>query len=183
MNLTGYIMGLESLINRYTVLIFVQIVLMVLGIFLIWFLPYFEKRTKKKPDKHKTKRKIELEKVAKRNLLIVQIVISAFLVIVGGLFVKGDVKTLNDLKADVSQNAVAIYEGDAYLPNTYPHISGLDALFDSIIVDSRSVTFEGSNEIYYIDMSKVDEGWLEDWGDFHGKITYGENSKFILKIE
>lgn len=183
MDLTGYIMDLESLISRYTILIFVKVALIVLVIFLIWLVPYLEKRTKKKPDKHKTKRKIRLEKVAKRNLLIFQIVFSTFLVVVGGLLIKGDVKTLNALKTDARQNSFSVYEGDAHMPNTYPHISGLDAFFDSIIVDSRSVFFEDSNEIYYIDMLKVDEGWLEDWGEFYGKITYGENSKFILKIE
>ena len=67
MDLTGYIMDLESLISRYTILIFVKVALIVLVIFLIWLVPYLEKRTKKKPDKHKTKRKIRLEKVAKRK--------------------------------------------------------------------------------------------------------------------
>lgn len=183
MDLTGYIMDLESLISKYTISISVEIALLVLAIFSIWLVPYLEKRTKKKPDKHKTKRKIRLEKVAKRNLLIFQVVFSVFLVVVGGLFIKGDVKTRNALKADESHNAVAIFEGEAYLHHDYHIIGGFPALFDLISIDSRLVTFEGSDESYYISMSEIDEGWLEDWGDFHGKITYGENSKFILKIE
>lgn len=183
MDLTGYIMDLETLISKYTVLISVEIVLVVLAILLTWLVPYLEKRTKKKPDRRKTKRKIRLEKVAKRNLIIFQIVFSAFLFIVGGLFIKGDVKTRNALKTDESYNAIAIFEGEAYLNNDYPNISSLEALFDLIFIDSRLVTFESSDEFYCIDMSDVDEGWLEDRGEFHGKITYGENSKFILKIE
>lgn len=181
MDLTGYITDLESLISRYTILILVKAAAMILVIFLIWLVPYLEKRTKKKPDKHKTKRKIRLEKVAKRNLLIFQVVFSVLFVIIGALYTNWDIKTLKDLKADAIQDSVAVYEGDATLVGS-SYIGNANVFLD-LIVDSRSVFFGDSNEIYHIDMSEVDEGWFEDWGDFHGKITYGENSKFILKIE
>ena len=181
MDLTGYIMDLESLISRYTILIFVKVALIVLVIFLIWLVPYLEKRTKKKPDKHKTKRKIRLEKVAKRNLLIFQIAFSVLFVIIGVLYTNWDIKTLKNLKVDANQNLAVVYEADATLVGA-PYLRSADVFFD-LIVDSRSVFFGDSNEIYHIDMSKIEEGWFEDEGEFHGKITYGENSKFILKIE
>lgn len=181
MDLTGYIMDLESLISRYTILIFVKVALIVLVIFLIWLVPYLEKRTKKKSDKHKTKRKIRLEKVAKRNLLIFQIAFSVLFVIIGVLYTNWDIKTLKNLKVDANQNLAVVYEGDATLVGA-PYLRSADVFLD-LIVDSRSVFFGDSNEIYHIDMSKIEEGWFEDEGEFHGKITYGENSKFILKIE
>ncbi len=181
MDLTGYTMDLGDLINRYTILIFVKTVLIVLTIFLLWFLPYVGEKMKKRRDKHKTKRKVRLEKEAKRNNRICQIVGSVLLVVVGILFIKGDVKTLTALNADESQNSLAIYEGDARLLRSYYYRNA--NVFYDLIVDSRSVVFEGSNEIYHVDMSKTNESWIADSGEFYGKITYGENSKFILKIE
>lgn len=181
MDLTGYTMYLVDLINRYTILIFVKTVLIVLTIFLLWFLPYVGGKLKKRHNKHKTNRKVKLEKEAKRNNLICQIVASVLLVVVGILFIKGDVKTLTALKADERQNSLAIYEGDASLLRSV-YYKNANVFYD-LIVDSRSVVFEDINEICYIDMSKTDEGWIEEWGEFHGKITYGENSRFILKIE
>ena len=61
MDLIGYTMDLESLISRYTFLIFTEIVPIILVLFLTWFLPYLKKRTKKTHNKHKTKRKVKLE--------------------------------------------------------------------------------------------------------------------------
>lgn len=88
-----------------------------------------------------------------------------------------DVKTQNTLKADASQNAISVYDGDAEL--RYPSFSS----FYDFIVDNRIVQFENSDENYWIDMSRVNEGWNPDSGEFYEKITYGENSKYILKIE
>ena len=53
MDLIGYTMDLESLISRYTFLIFTEIVPIILVLFLTWFLPYLKKRTKKTHHKQK----------------------------------------------------------------------------------------------------------------------------------
>ena len=182
MNLIGYATDLESLINRYTLLIFAEIVPIILVILLTWFLPFLERRTKNKNNNRKSKRKVKLEKAAKRNTLISQIVVSVLLILVGVLFVKSDVATLNNLKDDLNQNSIMVYEGDAYLSDTIPFLRRTGVFFD-LIVDSRFVDFENSAETYRIDMSRKWEGFTEISGEFHGKITYGENSKYILKIE
>ncbi len=181
MDLIGYTMDLESLISRYTFLIFTEIVPIILVLFLTWFFPYLKKRTKKTHNKHKTKRKVKLEKEAKRNTLISQIFVSVLLIVVGTLFIKSDVTTLNNLKKDLYQNSVIVYEGDAYLWDSYAFLHA-DVFFD-LIVDSRFVDFANSEDTYQIDVSKIWKGRSEYSGEFYGKITYGENSKFILKIE
>lgn len=176
-------MDLESLTNRYMILIIVKTVLIILALLLIWVLPCFKERIKKKHNTHKTKRKVRLEKESKRKALICQIIVSVLLVIAGALVIKGDLNILNALELDTSQNSIAKYEGDAFLLSSSPYPYNPDVLFDLLIIDSRLVAFENSDETYQIDMSKVPEGWFEDSGEFHGKITYGKNSKFILKIE
>lgn len=180
MSLTGYNMALESLINRYSVLIFVRIIPIIFLLLLTWGLPYLEK-TKRKSNKHKTKRKIKLEKEDKYKTLIAQLVVSVLFIALGVVFVRGDVVTLNNLKKDLAQNSFAVYEGEAYLLDNTPYLHS-GAVFD-LIVDERFVEFENSDEVYSLDMSKIWEGFNDQSGEFHGKITYGENSKYILKIE
>ncbi|MBQ8209188.1 MAG: hypothetical protein IJZ35_01205 [Clostridia bacterium] len=181
MDFIGYTMDLESLINRYTLLIFAKTVPIILVLLLAWIIPYIDKKMNKKRKIRKTKRKLRLEKESKRNALISQIAVSVLLIVLEVLFVKSDVTTLNNLKKDLNQGSVAVYDGAAYVsaPVHFLHDS---VLFD-LIVDPRFVTFENSEETYQIDMSNVWEGLCEYSGDFAGKITYGRNSKFILKIE
>ncbi|MBE6785391.1 MAG: hypothetical protein E7538_04015 [Ruminococcaceae bacterium] len=177
MNIIGYSIELQSLINRYTMLIIVRIVSAVLLLAALWILPYIEIKLTTKPDKHKSKRKLKKEKEYKKALLYLQVFVTIFFIPIVTFFVYDDVKTQNTLKADVSQNAISVYVGDAEL--IYPSFS---SIYD-FIVDHRIVQFENSDEHYWIDMSRVNEGWNPDSGEFYGKITYGANSKYILKIE
>ncbi len=176
MDLSGYIMDLESLINRYTILIIIKVLSVFLMLILVWLVPHIGNPLKKK---HKTKRKIKIEKANKTKTVIGQIIISGLFIIVEIFIVGNYVDTLNNLKKDLNQNAFVVYNGDAYLCDDYRRTSLLFNLF----VDSRNVNLGNSDDIYIIDMSMTDEGWFRDSGDFQGKITYGENSKFILKIE
>ena len=184
MNLTGYTMELESLITRHTVLVVIDIVLLVVGVILICLAPYIELGFKRKHKKYQTKRKAEREKSKKRKIIAGQIVAFALVFVAAVFFFTDDssgLGTLKNLKKDLSQNSVEVYEGEAHLSS-----EGLlwrYGVFSDFIVDSRWVTFKNSDEMCRIDMSKVDEGWLEDSGDFYGKITYGKNSGFILKVE
>lgn len=181
MDLTGYVMELETLINRYLVLVFVRTIPIIFLLLLTWGLPYLDKKSKRKSNKRKTKRKTKLEKEEKYKTLIGQIAVSVLFVALGVVFIKGDVVTLNNLKKDLEQKSFSVYEGEAYLlDNTHYLHSG--AFFD-LIVDERFVEFENSDEVYSLDMSKIWEGFNDQSGEFHGKITYGENSKYILKIE
>ncbi|MBO5065094.1 MAG: hypothetical protein J6D06_03170 [Clostridia bacterium] len=180
MDLTGYVMELETLINRCTILFFVKLVPIVLLLLLTWGLPYPDKKSKRK-NKPKTKRKIKSEKEEKRKNLIGQIVVSVLLVSLGVVFVHSDVVTLSNLKKDMSQNSFAVYEGEAYLSDSAPYLHS-GAGFD-LIVDTRFVEFENRDETYRIDMSETWEGITDESGSFSGKITYAENSKYILKIE
>ena len=177
MNIVGYSVELQSLINRYTVLIIVKIVSAVFLLAALWILPYIEMKLTMKPDKHKSKRKIEKEKELKKAILYLQIFVSIFLIFITAFFMYDDVKTLNNLKKDETTNSVSVYVGDAELM-----YSSFGSVYD-FIVDHRIVIFRNSEENYWIDMSSVNEGWLADSGEFYGKIIYGENSKFILKIE
>lgn len=179
MNLTAYVMELESLINRYTILVFIEVFSVILALILVWTLPFIGKLTKTKHKKQKTKRKIKLEKESRKKTIIAQVVISILFITAETFIIGIDVDTLNNLKKDSNQNSIAIYNGDAHLWDDYRRTG---ALFD-FIVDSRNVSLGNSDATYKIDMSKVDEGWFEDSGEFNGKITYGENSKYILKIE
>ncbi len=181
MDLTGYAMELESLINRYTILFFVKLVPIILLLLLTWGLPYFDKKSKRKNNNQKTNRKRKSEKEEKRKNLIGQIVVSVLFVSLGVVFVQSDVVTLNDLKKDLSENSFTVYEGEAYLSDSTPYLHS-GAGFD-LIVDTRFVEFENRDEIYRIDMSKTWEGITDDTGRFSGKITYAENSKYILKVE
>ena len=181
MDLTGYDMGLESLINRYPILIFVRTIPIMLLLLLTWGLPYLDKKAKRKSNKRKTKKKIKLEKEDKYKTLIGQIVVSVLFIALGVVFIQGDVVTLNNLKKDLAQNSFAVYEGEAYLLDNTPYLHS-GAFFD-LIIDERFVEFENSDEVYSLDMSKIWEGFNDQSGEFHGKITYGENSKYILKIE
>lgn len=180
---TGYTMELESLINRYTALVVIDVVSLILIFALICLASYLEAGFKKKHNKHKTKRKATLEKEKKRKIIAGQLVAFGLLIVVGVYFFTGDsdLATLRNLKKDFSQNSVAVYEGEANLSS-----EGLlwrYGVFFDFIVDSRLVSFDKIDGVYWIDMSKTDEGLLEDSGDFYGKITYGENSKYILKVE
>ncbi len=181
MDLTGYAMELESLINRYTILLFVKLVPIILLLLLTWGLPYLDEKSKRKNNKQKNKKKIKSEKEEKRKNLIGQIVVSVLFVALGVVFVQSDVVTLNNLKKDMSQNSFAVYEGEAYLSDSTPYLHS-GAGFD-LIVDTRFVEFENSGEMYRIDMSETWEGITDESGRFSGKITYAENSKYILNIE
>jgi len=172
-----YSVELQSLINRYTVLIIVKLVSALLLLAALWILPSLEIKFTMKPDKHKSKRKLEKEKELKKATLYLQIFVTVFLVFITAFFVYDDVKTLNNLKEDEATNSIFVYEGDAELM-----YSSFGSIYD-FIVDHRIVCFENSDKHYWIDMSRVNEGWDPDSGEFYGKITYGENSKFILKIE
>ena len=179
MDLSGFVMDLESLINRYTILVVIKVLSFFLFLFFIWLLPYIGKPIKNKYKKRKTKRKIKIEKQTKIKTIFGQIVISVLFLAAGIFIIGDDVSTLNSLKKDLNQNSVVIYEGNAHLWDDYLRTG----VFFDFFVDSRNVTLGDSNDTYKIDMSKTDEGWVEDSGDFYGKITYGENSKFILRIE
>lgn len=137
------------------------------------------KAHKNKYKKRKTKRKIKIEKQTKIKTTFGQIVISVLFLVAGIFIIGDDVSTLNNLKKDLNQNSLVIYEGNAHLWDEYRRTG---AFFD-FFVDSRNVSLGDSNDTYKIDMSKTDEAWFEDSGNFYGKITYGENSKFILRIE
>lgn len=180
LDLTGYTMSLDSLINRHVFLLVVDIILMIFGILLSWILPYIDSEIKKRKSKPKTKRKAEIIKKKKRNTLIIQVVLTAICLVAGIYVIKNDVERLNALRIDAKSNSISIYEGEAYLLSSVDIRRGN---FSEWFVDYRSVTFEDSDEIYWIDMSKIDEGWVEDWGEFSGKIVYGENSKVILMVE
>ena len=177
MDIVGYSVELQSLINRYSVLIIVELVSALLLLVALWILPFLEKKLTMKPDKHTSKRKIEKEKELKKAILCLQIFVSIFLIFITAFFMYDDVKTLNNLKKDETTNSVSVYVGDAELM-----YSSFGSIYD-FIVDHRIVQFENSDENYWIDMSRVNEGWNTDSGVFYAKITYGENSKYILKIE
>ena len=179
MDLTGYVMDLESLINRYTVLVFIKVLSVILALILVWIVPYIGKPIINKHKKRKTKRIMKIEKETKIKTIIGQVVIS-FLFFAIEIFLIGyDVDTLVNLKKDLNQNSVVIYNGDAHLWYDYRRTG----VFFDFFVDSRNVSLGNSDDTYIIDMTKTDEGWVKDSGDFRGKITYGENSKYILKIE
>ena len=180
LNLTGYTMSLDSLINRQVFLLIADVVLMIFGILLSWLLPYIDSGIKNRKSKLKTKRKAERIKKMKRNTLIMQIVLTVLCLVVGVFGVKNDVEHLTALKADANNNSILVFEGKADLQSSVDMRRGN---FSELFIDYRLVTFEGSEEVYWIDMSKTEEGWVEDWGEFNGKITYGEHSKVILKIE
>lgn len=182
MNLIGYSIELQDLINKHIFLIFAKTEPIVFLLLLIWLVPIIEKRIKHKHNHHKTKRKINLENKAKKNTLIGQIFLSVLLIVVAIFFVKSDVATLDNLKKDLDQGSVVVYEGDAYLSDSALLVRRRSVLID-LIIDSRFVYFDNCDEHYWIDMSRVNEGWLPDSGEFNGRITYGENSRFILKIE
>ena len=180
LDLTGYNMSLDSLINRHIFLLVVDAILIISGILLSWILPYIDSEIKKKKSKPKTKIKAEIIKKKKRNTLIIQVVLTAICLVAGIYVIKDDAERLNDLRIDANSNSISVYEGEADLLSSVDIRRGN---FSEWFVDYRSVTFEDSDEIYWIDMSEIDEGWVEDWGKFSGKIVYGENSKVILKIE
>ena len=69
MDLTGYVMELETLINRYLVLVFVRTIPIIFLLLLTWSLPYLDKKSKRKSNKRKTKRKTKLEKEEKYKTL------------------------------------------------------------------------------------------------------------------
>ena len=181
MDLTGYVMGLESLINRYLILIIIKSVPIMFLLLLTWGLPYLDKKSKSKHKKRKTKRKIESEKKSKIKNIIGQIIVSVLFVAVGVAFVLEDVDTRNNLKKDLARNSFEIYEGEAYLTESTPYLHG-GAVFD-LIIDERFVELENSDELYRIDMSQTWEGITDESDEFNGKIIYGKNSKYILKIE
>lgn len=176
MDLIGYSIGLNSLIIRYTVLIIVQIISIILLSALLWILPYFEIKMIRKQEKRNREKPIISKKLQLR-VFAVQVVVTIFLVVIGSFFISDEYKTLNTLRVDKNQNSIAIYEGDAEL------MYSSSGTITDIIVDPRVIKFENSDDIYWIDMSRVNEGWNPDSGEFYGKITYAENSKFILKIE
>lgn len=180
MNLTGYTMSLDSLINRHIFLIVTEVVLMLLMIVLSWLAPYVDSGIKKKRNKPKTKRKAEIIKKKKRNTLILQVVLTFISIVISVFGLKNEVERLTALRIDANSNSIAVYEGQADLQM---NVNIRRTVFSELLVDYRVVTFAGSDEVYWIDMSKTDEGWVEDWGDFSGKITYGEHSKVIFKIE
>lgn len=177
MDIVGYSVEFQDLINRYTVLIIVKLVSALLLSAVLWILPSLEIKLTMKPNKHKSKRKAEKEKGLKRATLYVQFFFTVFLAFITVFFVYDDVKTLNNLKKDETTNSVSVYVGYAEL--MYPSFI---SVYD-FIVDHRIVMFENSDEHFWIDMSRVNEGWNTDSGEFNGKITYGVNSKHILKIE
>ena len=177
MDIVGYTAELQSLINRYTVLIIAEVISALLLLAALWILPSLEMKFTKKPDKHKSKRKAEKEKELKKAVLYLQIFVSIFLAFITAFFAYDNVKTLNSLKEDKATNSISVYVGDAELM-----YSSFSSIYN-FIVDDRIVQFENSDEIYWIDMSRVNEGWNPDSGKFNGKIIYGENSKYILKIE
>ena len=65
MDLNGHVMDLESLINRYTILVFIKVLCVILALILVWIVPYIGKPIINKHKKRKTKRKIKIEKEAK----------------------------------------------------------------------------------------------------------------------
>ena len=106
-----------------------------------------------------------------------QTIFTVITIVVGLFGLNIDVERLSALKTDADNNSISVYEGEAYLQmnNIYT--------FSRLFVDYRAVTFEGSDEIFWIDMAKTEEGWIDYSGYFNGKIMYGENSKVILKVE
>ena len=176
MDLIGYSTSLNSLINRYTILIIVQILGIILLSAILWVLPYLEIKMIRKQEKHNQEKPI-LSKKLQRRVLAVQIIMIIILVVIGSFFISDEYRTLNTLKVDLSQNSIAVFDGDAEL------MYSSSGTITDIIVDPRIIKFENSDDIYWIDMSRVNEGWNPDSGAFHGKITYAENSKYILKIE
>ena len=80
MDLIGYSIGLNSLIIRYTVLIIVQIISIILLSALLWILPYFEIKMIRKQEKRNREKPIISKKLQLR-VFAVQVVVTIFLVV------------------------------------------------------------------------------------------------------
>ena len=112
MDIVGYSAELQSLINRYTVLIIAEVISALLLLAALWILPSLEMKFTKKPDKHKSKRKAEKEKELKKAVLYLQIFVSIFLAFITAFFAYDNVKTLYPEKCQHMEEKTVTYEDD-----------------------------------------------------------------------
>ncbi len=181
---------LESLLERHVATIVFYLVGLILVVALLWLyaiLYYKLHNGKLKNGKlHLVVTILSLgakePKKGKRGMiqmLVILIVTTLILSTLWGLLVFPQIKDIRLIKQDIAENAYITYEGN-YRLSSNDHNFFLEELW----LDERliALTDTQNQEIVWLNLSGVWEGWYSYSGESNGTVVYGKNSKSIVYI-
>ncbi len=164
--MSEYQAAMQSLMERSIVtlaLIYLSVLLIIVA---IWIVPRcLQKRKRKKKAAAEAKK-----------YLSAQIVLTV-LILLPTLLTIPEISNIKAMKKDIDTQSYVIYTGSYEIADHTRQKAHLSDLW----LDIRIVYVESTDEWLYLDMTGVWEGWFADSGTYHGRLVYGQNSKYIVK--
>ena len=160
-----YIDQMQSLINKTIIDIAIIYALIIIIIGVVWIIPFC--CYKKKKDKQKNTKIIKKSLIAQASITVICLLFS--------LITIPSFQDINNMRKDIDNNSFVTYVGDYDIDNTYHFSFSVSGLW----FDLRAVTADSEEDPLWFDMTS-------DIGiDVHdtGIIVYGENSRYIVKLE
>jgi len=165
---------LASFVNRNIIINSIPIVFCIVILFLIWFFPLIKKFYQ---NKTKTKKKKQESKKEKIKQLILAILVTVVILPICCFVSEDLVEQHKNMKNDIENQSYVTYTGKYELKYKYEFII---RRISDIFIDLREVELEGNEELLLLDMSKVNEGLVNDYGIYEGTIVYAEKSGYVL---
>lgn len=182
---------LETILERHIATLVFYFVCLFFALALIWLcgiLSYMLYNDKIKPGKlHLIATILSLgSKPPKKGkngliqLLTILIVITLILSAIWMLLLIPEMKDIHLIKQDITENAYITYEGNYRLSDRYNKF-----FLEELWLDERLVTLTDTEnqELVWLDLSGVWEGWMTSYGESQGTIVYGKHSKRIIYID
>lgn len=163
---------MESLLARSVVNLLQIYVPMLLIIAVIWIVPWSAQKAKRK----KKLKKKDIEAAKKSRLA--QIALTVMILSLSLLTIP-EISNIQAMKKDIDTQSYVVYTGSYEIADDTLQ----KALVSDLWLDIRTVHAQSTDEWLYLDMVSVWEGWSSDFGTYSGRIVYGENSKYIVKIQ
>lgn len=157
---------MQCLINKTIIDIAIIYALIIIIIGVVWIAPFCY--YKQKMDKQKNTKILKKSLVAQVSITVICLLLS--------LITISSLRDINNMKKDIENNSFVTYVGDYDIDNTYHHFSFSPS---ELWFDLRAVTVDGEEEPLWFDMTGNVGIDIHD----AGTIIYGENSRYIVKIE
>ena len=161
----NYVEQMQSLINKTIIDIVIISVLVIIIIGVVWFAPFCY--YKKKRDKQKNSKIFKKSLIAQASITVICLLFSLINI--------SSFQDINNMKKDIENNSFVMYVGDYDIDNTYHFSFSVSELW----FDLRAVTADGEEDPLWFDMTSNIGIDAHDTGT----IVYGENSRYIVKIE
>ena len=161
----NYVEQMQSLINKTIIDIVIIYVLIIIIIGVVWVAPFCY--YKKKRDKRKNSKIFKKSLIAQASITVICLLFSLINI--------SSFQDINNMKKDIENNSFVMYVGDYDIDNTYHFSFSVSELW----FDLRAVTVDGEEDPLWFDMTSNIGIDAHDTGT----IVYGENSRYIVKIE